>query len=433
MFKKILIGIILFGVVAVLLLQIDDELNPEVASFLEQAKPAESSDAYLYLLGIIAAEDEDPLVVGQQLLASMQQAEQQYDFSDGTFGFEAYPEDKKLALPDGALFCVNQQESCWQTVFDNKTARDQALKAHAVLLQRYQYFLGLNDYHSLVKPTAVEGFPSYEYLMKANRLVILNEINTIQTVGSSHAIKTMTDHIALLRNHLKNTDQLIGKLIYSAIIAENLDVLSLIIHQGQTASPPQLSLLSVDERDFATVMPREFAMGYDLYTSLDKHPQFFSASTLAGDKSEGKSPAWLVRLVYKPNMTINEHYSVYKAVVLRSQLAQKQFAVTVTTELKNEQKSPYKISIRNYAGRVLNNLARPSFDRVIARVLDLNAKIAIFNKTANKVMLPEDLSYIQNPYYEKGGTAFYSEDGKSICLTGPLDDDKNQRCLRVKL
>ena len=433
MFKKILIGILLFGVVAVLLLQIDDELNPEVASFLEQAKPAESSDAYLYLLGIIAAEDEDPLVVGQQLLASMQQAEQQYDFSDGTFGFEAYPDDKKLALPDGALFCANQQEACWHIVFDNKAARDQALKAHAVLLQRYQYFLGLNDYHSLVKPTAVEGFPSYEYLVKANRLVTLNVINTIQTTDSSHAIKIMTEHIALLRNYLKSTDNIIGKLIYSAIISESLDVLSLIIHQGQTAFPPQLSPLSVDERDFTTVMSREFAMGYDLYTCLDKHPQFFSTLTMAGIQNKGKSPAWLVRLVYKPNMTINEDYLGYKEAVLRSQLAQKQFAVTVANELKNEQKSHYKISIRNYAGGVLNNVARPSFDRVIARVFDLNAKITIFNQTVNKETLPSDLGYIQNPYYEKGGTAFYSDDGKSICLTGPLEDAKNQRCLRIKL
>lgn len=435
MFKKILIGIILFGVATVLLLQIDDELDPEVATFLEQARPAESSEAYLYLLGIVAAEGEDPLAMGKQLFASMQQAEQQYELGDETFGFKDYPEDKKLALPEGELFCSGSEQDCWQTIFNDEEGRDQVLKQYATLLLRFQAFIKMTDYQTLSKSTVMEISPPFQYLNKGNRLVISTAIHIAQTADSEQSITILIDNISGLRHHLKSADTLIGKMIYTALISDNLDALSLIIHQNKQVFEHQIGSISLAERDLEIVMAREFTMSYGLYTAMDKHPDFFTSTSVddGGFNSDDgfKAPGWAVKTIFKPNMSINKAYLFYKRILTRSQLDQTEFAAMAFE--KHEQPLFRPTYIRNPVGTILNDIASPSFDQYIARLFDLNAKIAIFNQTMNKTALPQDLSFIQNPYYEKGGTAFYSEDGKSICLTGPLEDDKNQRCLRVKL
>ncbi|PHS26798.1 MAG: hypothetical protein COA83_01920 [Methylophaga sp.] len=428
MFKKILIGIILFGIIAALLLQIDDDLDPEVAIFLEQAEPAKHSDAYVYLLGIVAAEDEEPLELGNQLLNAMRQAEDGYKFGDETFEFEAYPEDKKLILPTGELFCKSWQEGCWQAVFDNKHERDQALKTHAVLLQRYQTFIKTPDYQTLSKPRLTEVYPPFQYLLKANRLVILSAINKMQSAKPALAVSELTEHITSLRQHLKSADTVIGKMIFTKMISDNIDALSLIIQQQDIAVNDALPPISLPERDLEIAMAREVAMSYELYSSLDRSPEIFAHAKEGLDNNNSfETPEWVARAAFKPNMSVNQASLFYKETSARSQLAQTEFVFAVV-----ERAQPQKLQIKNWVGSILNNIAKPNFDQYIAPLFDLNAKIAIFNQTANKVELPSDLSYIQNPYYETGGTAYYSEEGKSICLTGPLNDDEKLRCLRVK-
>lgn len=180
-------------------------------------------------------------------------------------------------------------------------------------------------------------------------------------------------------------------------------------------------------------MAREFTMSYGLYTAMDKHPDFFASVNDNGFNNEGafKAPGWIVRTVFKPNMSINEAYLFYKKILTRSQLDQTEFAAMAFE--KHEQPLVRPSYIRNPVGAILNDIASPNFDQYISQLFDLNSKIAIFNQTVNRTGVAGGLNYLQNPYYETGGTAYYSENGKSICLTGPLDDGKDQRCLRVKL
>ena len=423
MIKKILLGL-----VVILLLQIDNDLKPEIADMLEQAMPAESSEAYLYLLGIVAAESEDPSVVGRQLFTDMQRAEEHYTFGDQSFEYEAYPEDKMLPLPQGELFCDSSEEGCWQAIFNKKQEREQVLQANTTLLERYNAFISLPDYHSLAKPTEQEVFPPFSYLIKANRLVILNAINTHQTAEYGRTINVLTDHVSTLRNQLMRADNLVAKMVYSAMISDNLDALSLIIHASNGVLNDEIASLSLAERDLALAMSREFAMGYGLYTNLDRNSEFFG---YAEDGWKGYMPGWLVRVFFKPNMTANDAFIFYSDTVQRSQLAQTEFA---KSDLERSEEPYFKLSsIRNSVGNILNSIARPNFDQYIARLFDLNTKISIFNQIADKAVLPIDIDYIQNPNYGTGDTAYYSEEGKSICLTGPLEDERSLRCLRVKL
>lgn len=408
-------------------MQIDDELNPEVERFLAQSKVSDNSEAYLYLMGIDALADENPSEIGKQVFESIQQNESLATSDVEPIELLDMTDENKLPLPSSERFCSSWHEDCFETIFSNNDDLAEILSSNAILLQRYQTFINMSDYHTLAKPTASEIFPPYSYLAKGNRLVILKAVQTAQTADPAQAVTILMDNISVLRQQLKSADNLIGKMIYTALISDNLDALSIFIHQQNIAFGHEIVSVSLAERNFEVAMVREFALIYDVYTSLDKNPEFFAQ---AGFENESTAPKWLVKTVFKPNMSVNEAYLFYENIATRSQLKQQDFASGAEN---NEQLQIQTSSIRNYAGSILNNIAYPDFDKYIARLFDLNAKIALFNQTADSTELPADLSTIQNPYYGTGNTAYYSDDGKNICLTGPLENDRNQRCLRVKM
>lgn len=412
MFKKVLIGFSVFSILALLLLQIDDDLHPEIPAFLEQAQPAEYSEAYLYLLGFEAAEGEDPLTAGKQFLGNE------------SLKFKLFAgEGEKLALPQGELFCNPSDEACWQTIFVNRHHIEQRLKTHSVLLERYQAFIELDDYRQMRTSTGLSMALSFvhEYLENANRLVILKAVHTARTGKGELAIKNLTENILLLRQKLKSADDFFGKVIYVGMISEAIDALSLLIYQEQFIIEESLPPISLAERDLSTVVANEFKPLY----------KAFYQPLIPTNIDQRSFSSWK-KVLFKLNMTINDGFLVYKELGRRSKLDPIEFA---NVNFKKLGVPYYKLPlIRNYMGNRLNSIMIPFFfEDYIPPLFDLNAKIAIFNQTANKAELPIDLDTIQNPYYETGNTAYYSENGKSICLTGPFEDDDNLRCLRVKL
>lgn len=135
-------------------------------------------------------------------------------------------------------------------------------------------------------------------------------------------------------------------------------------------------------------------------------------------------------MFYKPNMTFNDSFIPKFEMMINSRLEPIEFTVA---EWQPFEVSYLKLSsFRNFIGNVINMVGASNYKSYVGHLFDLNAKITILNQTATKAILPTDLDYIQNPYYEGGGTAYYSEYGKSICLTGPLEDKANRRCLRVR-
>lgn len=426
---------IIFAIIisAILLLQIDDDLNPEIAPFLAKGVATAPNDAYFYLMGIDAPAGENPLEAGKKKYAAIDQTKSIFD--------EHIPADStvrknKLTLPEGKYFGYAEKDYLSAMFSANDVA--QVLAENAVLLERYQTLIEIKGYQTVTNATLSETFPNYSYLTKGNKLLFLKTINTAKTSGVEKAIPLLTDNLSALRMQLKNADNLVGKLIYTLLISESLDVLSILVHQQKSFSAVNIAPISLAERKFDIVMSREFAMAYDALTQLDRSPDFFThTGALKGefDNDKGSAPGWWVRAIYKPNMSANGQYLFYKEIVALSQLEQAEFAsITQETKKKDEELLSVETSyIRNAAGSILLNIASPAFEGYTALLFDLNAKIAIFNQTANKAELPTDLSNIQNPYYDKADTAYYSEDKKSICLTGPLNDDKNRRCLRLKL
>jgi len=286
---------------------------------------------------------------------------------------------------------------------------------------RYRAFIKLNDYAILSRPTMLEPLPPYKYLSAANRLAIFDAIAQAGGGAPNEAINGLLSNIKQLRIQLSNADTIISKLIFLMLIADSIDVISLINNKYQIHLDNDIELLDQSERDFETAMMREFAMAYYTHMNLDRNPEFFEQG--------GYIPGWLVRAIFKPNMTLNAIYPDHVNVVRMSRLDPVSFA----KEQSNEQ-TPRKVllSIRNIVGSALNQIASPNWSQYIAKFHDVNCKIILFNALNDNSDKLSKLDQLQNPYGLKS-TPNKTGDGKWVCFDGPLADDKFLRCLVIEI
>lgn len=409
---KLLFALAVLLVIAVLLQQIDAPLDPKASALLERAQPAESSEAYLYLMGIVAAKGEEPVSVGRTLHASIKLAEAVYWKERQTFSFEDYPERKKLPLPDGDLFCQSWTQGCIEQLFSNPASLNELLSVHEDLQQRYQVFLQSSDYATLTSPHLAEPFPPFQYLGKANRLWVLKSIATAKSSPDA-GLTMLADNIRQLRQQMALQDLLVGKLVFVMLISENLDVASIVMHRKENTMTFTLPHLTQQERDFSRVMAREFAMAYDTMRSMDRHPEFL--------KADSPLPGWLVRAIFKPNVSANALLPIYLQAIEDAQMTADAFAERIRRQPKPEVKEDW---LRNFAGMRLNRIASPDFNIYVGRLHDLDAKIRLFNQAGGS-----DASHS----LEQQPEPYLSEDKRSLCVDGALPDERRLRCLRIRL
>lgn len=418
MFK--IISAILIVIISIdLLLQIDDDINPEAVSFLTKATVTnKNNEAYFYLLGLNAAEGSDPVSVGLAIFT-------QNDITKTG----SHP---KLELPSGANFINATTINALFNVNNTSTV----LTKHAVLLKRYETFITKKDYLTLNEPSlSSDMLPTYSYLTAGNKLYMLKAIHMAHNNEAKLAVELLMANLSHLRMQLRNADSLIGKLIYTSIIDQNLDVLSILLHQKKVVLNTKLLPLSSAERDFNKAMSRELLFVNNILTDLDKNPQLFEQSEIdfnneTSSEDTPNTPAWLVRILFKPKMSINAKFPYYQKVAKQSRLTPSQFSQSIKHSTPQHTSYSVLYYIRNFVGSILMDTV-PEFDQYIVRVFDLNAKISLLNQLPT-VDSTNSIANIINPYFNKTGTAYYTKDNASICLTGPSDDDKS-RCLKIKL
>jgi hypothetical protein len=131
-------------------------------------------------------------------------------------------------------------------------------------------------------------------------------------------------------------------------------------------------------------------------------------------------PKWRLLLMYKPHMTVNDMLSDYQRVAANSRLETAAFVRTLGTPTRTELSIWRRM--RNPVGAILGAVAMPDFNKYLARLHDLDAKLALFNALGQSV--PD----ADNPY-RPGQPANWSAQRQAYCFTGPLKDEQGVRCL----
>lgn len=421
-------GISLLFFCAVLLLQFDDDIRPEAQAMYDKATQHHKSNAYVYFWGIQAALDEDPQQAGQKVFDSIKQAEVSVKESsiDDVLTFSDYPNEKRIQIHSYYKKLINEDStSKVERLFLVKDFKAESLNEEELeLLQRYKKFMRMNDFHTLSKPGITEPLPLYNVISKVNDLIMLTAINSAE----NKAINIIIDNISDLRHHLKQTDTLIGKLVLAFNISNNLDVLSVLINKYNYQLDQPIASLSIEERSLEKAFIREFAMGYSLFKSLDKSAKFLKVQVELLDVKT-VMPSWYIRIIYKPNMTINASYPFFKQTVSNSKLSLKAFAKKMLT--------PQKITVetsrvRNMTGKILLDVNSPDYNQYIGRIFSLDAKITLFNKVVIKANGSTSIGEIYNPFYQEEKKTYLLNDKKKICFETPTKTKENEHCLDMK-
>lgn len=69
-------------------------------------------------------------------------------------------------------------------------------------------------------------------------------------------------------------------------------------------------------------------------------------------------------------------------------------------------------------------ISLPTYDKYIARLLDFDAKLVLFNHLDNNI------ETAPNPYYNNAIPVMFDD---KVCFEGPLEDHHFIRCLRINI
>ncbi|MFE8073331.1 hypothetical protein QQM79_19920 [Marinobacteraceae bacterium S3BR75-40.1] len=403
--------------------QTDAPLSPQAKALLSHLpKTKRDSEAYFHLMGIHANPEANPLDVGRSVYRSIVEATAEYRTSGGTFHYQPYPRDRRLSLPEGPAFCEFDEPGCLRRLLEDPEIVAEALDEHALLAQRYGVFLGLDDYRTLSDPLIEEPVPPFQYLIKGARLALLKSVARFQEGDVQKALTDIGTHINRLQEQLRKQDTLIGKIVVAAIINDSLDVAMVLARRSGEKTGLELRRLSAGAMDFTQPIAREFAMLNEMADHLDRAPNFFS--------EDQKVPGWLVRIVFKPNMTVNAMVPVYSRQIAYSQLSHAELGKRLHSDAPIElSKDP----LRNYIGDKLNAIAMPRLSDYVVRVHDVDVRIALFNTLANAADIDKALLEFRNPYDASLPPPSRSEDRTAVCFEGPAIHDGPEKCLRVAL
>ena len=408
--KKLLVILIPVFAVALFMTQVDEDLSEETTKLIDRVHSEGGSESFLYLYGIFASEVEDPLNVGSKLLAEYRKLD-----SDDSYNVIEYPDSEKLTLPTGDEFCKVWEHDCLKYIFSSQFDIEQLLREHRLLVSRSNRFIEFDEFKTLSKPTVHEIFPPYQYISAAERLKILEAISSYRAGNIKAAIDSLLLQFSKLRRTMELQDNLIGKLVILMKLSEIIDVLSVILtnEEGTVKLVPGLSQ---SEKSFFMIASREFSTSYYTFKGLEKHPGFFEIG--------GNSLAWITRIMYKPNMTINSVAPVYSNLERLSLLSPSDFANQI--EVSNSY-LPSTSKLRNYVGSVLISVSPPQYAEYVARFQDFEAKLALFNQVHHFKL---KFDKMKNPYY---GDEIPRETEGNLCFSGPLEDKRHLRCLKVKI
>lgn len=398
--------IILLGSLAVLgagawLWLQDEPLDPQAAAWLAPPAPGDSA-AYYQLLGLDAPAGQDPQAVGRQLVQAHRQWRERHAFS------ESMPpvDGTRIELP-GQELCALGESGCLQQLRQDRAVLAALLSRHAELLRRYEHLLALQDYRSLSAPSMDEPLANFTSLERANRLRMAQALALAEDGRGAEALALLEQDVRLLRHWLERADQLILKMLLVRQLSNELDAIAVLHGTGLLPPPVAQPALSEAERSLQAPMQREFALvGSGLLTLVDD-PQ--TAAELG-----------LLSWVYKPRMTVNDSLPDYLRVAADSRLDTLAFARSLGAPART-QLSVWR-RVRNPVGAILGAVAIPDFNRYLARLHDLDAKLALFNALGQAV--PE----ANNPY-RPGQRAKWDEKRQAYCFGGPLRDEQGLRCL----
>lgn len=292
-------------------------------------------------------------------------------------------------------------------------------KEDQALLERWYQFTQYSDYQILTQPGVSEYLPLYQYVIAANRVLIINSIQQAFSGETAQARQQLLDNLVSLRSLLAAESHLVGKMAFAKVIAEHIDALNSLQQHFNLAPLAFIQPLTLNEKSLRLAYARELTMIANLYWSMDSEPGLFDPDL--------PIPPWLARQLLKPGMSINALLPVYEHLITGSELTPDRFMAHINQLPVPQPESHW---IRNPVGTILNRVAGPDLQVYAIDIQDLDAKIQLFNAFSQYPLRPANqvLEGFTNPYHPDGEPMTATIEQHKVCISGPSQRNK-LRCL----
>lgn len=388
----------------------DAPLSPGALQLIEQSQgvpTTEGRSAYLYLLGLLAPPDVDPIAAGTEYLEALKTLSPDQRTSR--------PSVSGLSLPEGELFCNLSDSECRTTLFARAAEIATLLKHNATLLARIERFNRFTAFHTASSPDFMEPAINYQALRRGNRLLLLRAISQQHQGNAEAALHQSLENLSSLRAGLAHQDTLLGKLIYAKMINDSIDISAqLLVFNPGLPIPKALPNLSVQEKNLVLPFAREFAgLLHSLQLNQTRsHSSFFDITY----------ETWITRLLFKPNMTANSGAPIYQYFIDLAQLSLPE----LNRALHGPNHPPAQLptpKFRNFVGKVLLSVSSPDMTQYVFTLKNLDAKIDLFNQI-HVERRPD--RQVTNPY---GSDLPVSAEEGNFCLATPAQEKQAKICL----
>lgn len=374
----------------------------------------EQKDSYYYLLGI--GSKNEPLQAGKSYHDELQALLQK----GGDIKNEVHQLNKKHGLHelsssiinaedyDSEFFChFNQHGRNPHACFEMLLTKDFDTSAYKDVYERYMKFLKNT-------PAVAQGIaytetenPDYLILTGGQRL---NLIYLLKKNNPNLVMQGLLDELSFLRVHLANANNLMDKMTYTNMIANQIQAIVL-YHSKYPETKAVISPLNQDELSFKIALTSEFMVIHHVFEELDEQSKDVNMT-----------------LFYKKNKTMNAIADAIHEQITSSHLTAPEFGAYY----HNNPPKTNNLDMTNVVGKILGNIGGQDYCLYIDKVKSIDNLINI----ANHRMNDEPLTNVFAPTFTKhiikdDHICLQNSASKDEVATKNKRRDENVECLNI--
>jgi len=397
-------------------------LSPEAREWITQSNrpQPEAAEAYEHLAGLNRYADASAEEDVQQLATLLQ----------SPLAGGASNRDSSATDNSSSLYCPIRENGCLRKLLNNVQRLRLERSAHAAFVDQFDQFLDFKQFRSPVGDEAADQ--SHPYLLFGAKVTQFDVITTAVSGKTSQATQMLTDRIEQFRNSLALMDTLALKMVFTALIIDDLDLVAGLYARNLIGSPASLTELSPPEMSMLGPLRREFFQHVSNLEAYDNDPDSLELS----DQTEGLA-AWISDLTYSKNRAINSIYTQYRKLLVKASLPTiivDDSFVRGSGRVAEAEKS--LLDVNNLVSSIFAFGERHDLSEYIFRLRDIESKLKLlrirFNAPARAPepfldSIPDSVD-LSNPYNPQQ-TVAYDQSKKTLCFEGPRPDHYMTRCI----
>ena len=298
---------------SVFLIGVDDPLDPEVSELLQNSNDVALEDnAYIYLWGA-DKQTEDVYKTGLKRYQQMRAADAAYLAGGLSYNDEAWDEVPLLdfGFVNPNLKCDYHEVGCLERRLTALKDTDQLTPDDTVILERYHRFFQFSRFESIALQTFYSPLAPYRTLYTGQAIHHFKLFKALLNGHKDAFIQAIATDMKQIRMRMSQEHSLIGKMVLTSMLQDNLDLLSYLIQKGFIPNDQELyesilAPLTATELNIRPILLGEFRFGINFLLHLGRTPE----SLLEQPLPEHRKPFFnfLAKLVLKANMSANAHY-----------------------------------------------------------------------------------------------------------------------------